>query len=150
MTDLKKKLCGPEFVINGKNVYVDQILIWFNEFPVFFVCVDDDGGYYLAMMLGQDDDTYGYTYYIVESFVDEIQKMMLKQLPMRDVFLLKDHFWKVVSGVTVTEDVVDDLPITEIDRDLLPAPDKYFEASSFDDKNYIRKLAKMLKKTTNK
>ena len=146
MTELKKKLCGPDFVVDGNNLYVDQVLVWFNEFPVFFVCVDDNDGYYLAMMLGRDDESYGYTYYFVESSVNEIQQMMLKQIPIRDTFLNKNHFWRIVGGITVAEDVVEKLPVEEMDQEYLPAPEKYFETTSLDDKNYLKKLAKLLGK----
>lgn len=149
MTELKKKLCGSEFIIDSKNVYIDHILIWFNEYPIFFVCVDDNGQYYLAFMLGFDDDTYNYVYYIAESSTEEIVKLMLKEIPMIDVLLKKEFCWKVTAGVRTDSDVVEKLPIDAVDLEFLPDSKAYFETTSLDDKMYLKKMAKMIEVNKN-
>ena len=52
---MSDQLC---FVIERNRLFMDKGLVYYNEAPIFFVCLDSDGKYYLALCSDLDDLEY--------------------------------------------------------------------------------------------
>ena len=48
---MKKQIC---FNLNGTNLYLDSVFVYFNEIPIFFTCIDTNENhywYYVQMLM---------------------------------------------------------------------------------------------------
>ncbi len=130
---MDRELC---FIINNTNLFLEKILVSFNEFPILFICFDQQNRYYLVL----NTDMERMEYIVINITLQDIYNMLIQRNSIQKTFLNQDCFWKVVSDMDIKNDKVTHLPINEIDLECLPHPDIYYEAESTVDIDYIKEI----------
>ena len=146
MINLKKKLFGPEFLIDGKEVFLDAVLIWNEDFPFFYVCVDKSRKYYPILAIDDPEDNSNLVYYVTDVQIDDIFAMLLRKIPICDAFLNRPHFWKITEGKYREDDIVEKFLTTEINKKHIPSSDVFLEMKSINNKRYLKKIRKIIAK----
>lgn len=124
------------FEIEGKSLFLDQVLIDLNMLPLFFICKDEEGHHYICLCTNYEE----FCYVIVPTNAHEIYKMLNGEVTIRDVFLNKDYFYSVQSYNDLEENKVEKLDIESINKDDLPIEGKYYKIISQSDKEYLEKI----------
>lgn len=130
---MDKLLC---FVLNDNRLFLDKSLVLFNNTPIFFVCTDLGGKYYLVLCI----DTSELKYIVVETSIRTLWQMLSQKITMRNALLSGTAFWSVEAGSSPEDDMVELKDISEIDCDILPSEDAYYQKISNDDAIYIDKI----------
>lgn len=78
------------FEIEGKKLYLDKVLVEYDNSAVFFVCKSGER-YYICLNVDFEDDRY-----IVEEIeMLDLIKMLEGKVPMRDILLKADFFGRL-------------------------------------------------------
>ena len=93
---MNNKVC---FILEGKELYIDEVFVDFNELPIYFSCISDDK-YYLALCCEYDNQNY----VLVESSSKEIVEMLTAKITIRSTFTKKVKHWVVVAGEDITKE----------------------------------------------
>ncbi len=120
------------FNIDGKDIWLDQILIDFNEIPLLFICFDADKNYYAVLCTDIDN----MQYIIVPQRLDNISKMLHQRISMRELFIISKWFWKVQAKDDLSDDVVVKKSIEELDAGILPKESAVFKIFTKDLEDY--------------
>ena len=56
---MKKTLC---FILENKNLYLDKVLVSFNDTPIFYTCLDQNSNYYLVLCTDLNNFNYNFNY----------------------------------------------------------------------------------------
>ena len=131
---MEKELC---FIIENKKLYSDKILVTFNEFPIFFVCKDEDNDYYLVLCRDMEN----LEYILVKSSVQDIYDMLIQKCSIKEAFLKTDFFYEVFGEIDLSSDRVNKLSSDRLDVSFLPNEDIYYEAQDACDIDYIANIA---------
>lgn len=118
----EKILC---FLINDKELYLERILVEYDKIPIFFLCRNEDMRY---LCLCYDIDNL--RYYIVSVSTKNVFNLLHGKTPMRDIFLNRSKYWDISAGQESGKDVVKECPIADLDQDVLPNKNAYYEAPS--------------------
>lgn len=103
--------------------------------PIFFVCHDEKQRY-LALCVDVDELQYFVTMIAPRDMFD----LLHGNLPMRNVILKQNKFWKVISGEEPVDDVVVECSIDDIDCNVLPQENAFFEILTKDIAEYVKKF----------
>lgn len=110
------------FIIEGKHLYLEQVLVDDNGIPVFFLCKSKDQ-YYLALCT----DIHALNYIVVIVSVMDVYHLLHGRIPMRDLILQQTEYWDIVSGEDVSSDQVTKKRMDVLDPALLPEGDAVFQ-----------------------
>ena len=125
-----KELC---FIINKTKIYLEKVLVDFEEVPSFFLC-SDGINYYFSLCSDMDN----YQYMVVKSNIHEVYNLLHSKLPMRDIFInAKEGFWEVFSGNTVEEDRVRKCNLSELSDKWLPKRDAVYQALTDEEVDFL-------------
>ena len=130
---MTNQLC---FIIENKKLFLDKVLVSFNETPIFFVCRDEERNLYLVLC----SDIEELNYIVVKQSLTTIWRMLTKKTSMRAALLDCECFWHVASGVSIEEDRVELLKKSQMDNSILPFEEALFEAIKKEDKQYVDKM----------
>lgn len=131
---MDKEVC---FFINGNTLFLDKVLVSFNDTPIFFVCCDSSNNYYIVLCTDVED----LEYIIVKSSLHSLYQMLSKKIEMRVLFTKACHFWSVKAGDSWESDEVQYLEGKQMDQDDLPYPNAYYEARKKEDIAYVEQIA---------
>lgn len=139
---MSKQLC---FILDNKELYLDKVLVCFNDTPIFFVCIDLNGHFYLVLCTDIDD----LQYVIVNVSKKNLWKMLTKNITMREALLDCKSFWSVKTGEEISSDIVEFKNIADIDYDVLPVDGAMYEEINEDDSIYVDRItSEYLKEVT--
>lgn len=127
-----KELC---FYIDGKELYLEQVLVDYMEVPIFFLC---KGGAQFYLALCTDLDVLDYV--VVKLSVPEVSDLLNGRVSMRDSMLHQEGYWEVISGEEISMDTVKHYPICELDEALLPEEGACFEVLTSGMEGYIKEF----------
>lgn len=130
---MDKQLC---FILDKESIYLDKVLVSFNDIPILFVCCDISKNYYLVLC----SDLEELEYIIVQQSVKNLWSMLTKNITMRTALLSCESFWFVKSGNTIEEDESVTLPKSKIDLEALPLENAMYETISEDDALYVDRI----------
>lgn len=130
---MDKEVC---FFINGNTLFLDKVLVAFNDTPIFFVCYDDDNNYYIALCTDIEE----LEYIIVKCSLQSLYQMLVKKIEMREPFVTASHFWYVKAGTSVENDEVQYLEREHMDLGVLPYPNAFYETRNEKDREYVEKI----------
>lgn len=131
---MDKEVC---FFINGNTLFLDKVLVSFNDTPIFFVCCDSDKKYYIVLCTNMED----LEYIVVSCSPQLLYQMLSKKVEMRKPFISANNFWNIKAGETVENDEVQYLESDKLDLDDLPYPNAFYEARKKDDIEYVERIA---------
>ena len=131
---MEQELC---FCIEGRNLYLEQVLVEYMNIPIFFLCKNNQQ-HYLALCTDMDD----FNYLIIELSTSDLYNLLHGNITMRDVFLKQKEYWEVNSNKTISKDIVSKHKIHDLDHSLLPKKNAYFQGLTEDLKTFIQNLSK--------
>lgn len=131
---MNQELC---FCIEGRNLYLEQVLVEYMNIPIFFLCKNNQQ-HYLVLCTDMDD----FNYLVIELSTSDLYNLLHGNIPMRDVFLKQKEYWEVNSNKTISKDIVSKHEIHHLDNSLLPKENAYFQALTEDLKVFIQNLSK--------
>lgn len=129
---MNSNLC---FRIEGIELYLEQILVDYMDIPIFFLC-KGEGDYYLVLCADID----GLNYIIVKLFMNDVYELLHGGESIRNAILKQNEYWNVISGEEIPLDKVEKLSVSELDVDLLPKENIYFEIVSAKLEDYVKKF----------
>lgn len=127
------------FIIDEKILYLEKVLVDFENIPIFFLCKSYDD-YYVVLCIDFDN----YNYIIVEASLIDIYNLLHGNIPMRDVILKQDYYWKIISGEDLLSDTIERHPMKCIDTSLLPEENARFQVFDSETRKYISEFYKNL------
>lgn len=133
---MNKEKC---FIIDEKILYLEKVLVDFENIPIFFLCKSYDD-YYVVLCVDFDN----YNYIIVEASLIDIYNLLHGNIPMRDVILKQDYYWKIISGEDLLSDTIEKHPMKCINTSLLPEENAYFQVFDSETRKYISEFDKNL------
>lgn len=101
-----------------------ESLVDVNGLPIFYICNDESGCFYIALCYDMDE----LKYIVAPVSRENICEMLTAKITMRDFMKTAACFYEIKVGNTVEEDVVEERTIDKIDEAILPSEDAYFEA----------------------
>lgn len=116
---MNKTLC---FKLNNDELYSDQILVDYNNIPIFFICKGKED-YYLVLCTDCDS----YNYIVVTITTTDIYNLLNQKITIRAVILKQNQYWEVISGDEIEDDIITLKSMNEIDLNCLPADTYYRE-----------------------
>lgn len=131
---MDKEIC---FFINNNTLFLDKVLVSFNDIPIFFVCCDSSNDYYIVLCTNVEN----LEYIIVKSSLHALYQMLSKKIEMRALFTDASHFWNVKAGDTWESDEVQYLEREQMVTADLPYPNAYYEARKTEDTAYVEQIA---------
>ena len=131
---MNKEKC---FIIDEKTLYLEKVLVDFENIPIFFLCKSYDD-YYVVLCVDFDN----YNYIIVEASLIDIYNLLHGNIPMRDVILKQDYYWKIISGEDLLSDTIERHPMKCIDTSLLPEENARFQVFDSETRKYISEFDK--------
>lgn len=129
---MDNKLC---FRIENTELYLEQILVDYMGIPIFFLC-KGEGEYYLVLCTDMDE----LNYIILKSSMNDVYELLHGKESIRNAMLKQKEYWNVISGEEISLDKVEKLSISELDVDLLPKENIYFEIVSAKLEDYVKKF----------
>lgn len=116
----KQLLC---FIIENNKLFLDRILVSFNDTPILFICQDERKNYYLVQCSSLEN----LEYIVEKQNIENLLMLLTKQKSLRSTLLDCDYFWEVKAGNDIKENIVTRKNIAEIDYLILPAEDVFYD-----------------------
>ena len=122
------------FIIDNTELFTEKILVEF-EIPLLFICKDKSNKRYTALCVDSDEEKY----IVVESRIRDIVQMIQNTITMKELFLKAKHgmAWMITAGETVLEDIINIIPISEVDDEDLPVSGSFYEVYNADIHDYV-------------
>ena len=139
---MNKQLC---FKIKNEKLYLEKVLVFFNEIPLFFVCKDEKQQRFLVICTDLEE----FNYLISSINLSDLRNMLIQKCTMRNTFLNGEKFWKVLSGNTIENDVCSKLKKKNIDLSLLPNENAFYKKISKEDETYVQQIESEYLKSLN-
>lgn len=143
--DYQKIMCNfsmnYSFIIEGEKLYVEQILVYHNEIPIFFICCNENKTKrFLALCTNIEKDDYIIVYIDSNTIID----MLKKRITMRDVFYKQQYCWQIFTAENIEDDVIIKIKSNELQDNVLPVKGAFFELSCPEHEKYLLKLEKII------
>ena len=129
---MNKELC---FCIEGIELYLEQVLVDYNNVPIFFVCKGVE--MYYAVLCS---DIEKLSYIVVKISPEDLYKLLHGRMPMREIFISQKKYWEINSGEDIESDEVVYKPVNEMDFSVLPEEGAYFEVLTNEVSSYVEKF----------
>ena len=133
---MEKELC---FIIEGTELYLEQVLVDYNEIPVFYICCSDKG---LYLVLCTDIDKQ--KFYVGKVNLLTISDLFEKDITMREAFLRGKSYWEVDAADQVDDDLVRSICKEQIWTEYLPKEGAFFNVFSEELKEYKKNIQEKL------
>lgn len=133
------------FIIDNTELYTEKVLVEF-EIPLLFICKDKSNKRYTALCVDSDEEKY----LVVESRARDIVQMIQNTITMRELFLKAKNgtSWMITAGATISEDIINITPISEVADEDLPASGSFYEVYNADIHDYVDLLLNRSEKPT--
>lgn len=123
------------FVIDGKELIVEQVLVEYNEAPIYFVCKDEKN-YYIASCIDLEKERY----FVATVELSSLAKMLHGQISMRNFLLHSKEYWDVIVGKDISQDLVVRKTIAEVCLDDLPYENAFFTVATKEIERFVEKV----------
>ena len=130
--NMANELC---FIINNIELRMEQILVEFDDAPIFYLC-KGNGQLYLVITKDMDVEEY----LIVKISERELSDMLHGKVSMRQAILEQKRYWDVKTGDEIADDEVTEHDIADIPQEVLPYEDACYEVVSDNVKSYLQIL----------
>ncbi len=110
------------FIIDGRELFLDKVLVEFDETPVFFVC-KNKSSYFIALNIDLNEERY----ILSRISLNGLSKMLHGKITMRELVLQSDKYWDIMAGEELDKDTVCEKSIEEIPLELLPYEGAYLK-----------------------
>lgn len=127
------------FVIDGKELILDKVLVEFNEAPLFFVC-KFESNYFISSCVDIENERY----IVAKIGLSNLSKMLHRKVTMRNLILQANVFWDITVGEDVSKDIVIEKNMESILLDELPYEGEYLTLATKDLNEYAEKIDSIL------
>lgn len=127
------------FNIRGKELLLDQVLVEFNEMPIFFACKCEEQ-YFISSCADMENERY----LVAQIDLKNLSEMLHGKLAMRELILSGYDFWDITVGEDITKDVVIEKNVNNISVDELPFEGTYLKLATKDLENYAKRIDEIL------
>lgn len=129
---MNKELC---FIIEGKELYLEKVLVSFQEVPIFFLCKNSKD-YYIALCVDVDKLNYVVTRLSIKDVFDLLHGI----IPMRNAITQQEAYWYIESQEDIKSDTVEKRQMYTLDITILPQVNAYFEILTPDMEKYVQQF----------
>lgn len=129
---MNKELC---FIIEGKELYLEKVLVSFQEVPIFFLCKNNKD-YYIALCVDVDKLNYVVTRLSIKDVFDLLHGI----IPMRNAITQQEAYWYIESQEDIKSDTVEKRQMYTLDITILPQVNVYFEILTPDMEKYVQQF----------
>lgn len=128
------------FTINGISLYIEKVLLFFQEIPLLFICIDNKGNRYFCLCRDTDIGTH----LICRINTDTLLKYLKSEISFTDMYESTDTFYKVEVGEKedFSDDIITEIKSNKIKDSIIYEGEVYFDAYLEYQKQYIRQLEK--------
>ena len=123
------------FLIDGEELYLEQVLIDYNDIPIFYICKSPQNHFVILCT-----DVEDVRYIIVKTSLHDVSKMLHGKLAMRDIITKQTVFWEVFPGDSIQDDIVERKDMSEMKKDELPYEDACYCVATEEMKEYLEKI----------
>ena len=127
------------FVLQDKELYLDEVFVYFNNLPIYFSCISNNQ-YYLCLCCDYDNQNY----VVVESSAKEIVEMLKGKITMRSAFTCKPQHWIVFSGEDTSLDEITLISAPYLEADVLPKEGAKYTVATEKVKQYLSRIEREL------
>lgn len=124
------------FIINSREIYLEKVLVSFNETPMLFVCRAANNIPFAALCT----DLEQLSYLIAQTTDRDVSDLVSGKIPMRDIFTNAEYLWSVETSDIIEHDVVRAVKHEELDESVLPLAGALYEIVSNDIELYKSKI----------
>lgn len=126
------------FTISGTSLYIEKVLLFFQEIPLLFVCIDDKGNRYFCFC----QDTDKGTHLICKVSIDTLLRYLKSEISFTDMYESTDVFYKVEVGEKedFSDDIITEIKSNKIKDNIIYGGEVYFDAYLDYQKQYIMQL----------
>lgn len=129
---MNKELC---FIIEVKELYLEKVLVSFQEVPIFFLCKNSKD-YYIALCVDVDKLNYVVTRLSIKDVFDLLHGI----IPMRNAITQQEAYWYIESQEDIKSDTVEKRQMYTLDITILPQVNAYFEILTPDMEKYVQQF----------
>ena len=129
---MNKELC---FIIEGKELYLEKVLVSFQEVPIFFLCKNNKD-YNIALCVDVDKLNYVVTRLSIKDVFDLLHGI----IPMRNAITQQEAYWYIESQEDIKSDTVEKRQMYTLDITILPQVNEYFEILTPDMEKYVQQF----------
>ena len=129
---MNKELC---FIIEGKELYLEKVLVSFQEVPIFFLCKNNKD-YYIALCVDVDKLNYVVTRLSIKDVFDLLHGI----IPMRNAITQQEAYWYIESQEDIKSDTVEKRQMYTLGITILPQVNAYFEILTPDMEKYVQQF----------
>lgn len=126
---MNKELC---FIIDGIELYMEKVLVDYLDIPIFFLCKDKNE-YFIVLCYDIDN----LSYIVVKVSMVDVWNLLHGRIPMRDVITKQKEFWKVISRNDISDDIIMQYSMEQIDHDILPESGVCYNAITEDEIQFV-------------
>lgn len=126
------------FTINDNELYLVLNLVDFNGIPLYFICKDNTGQYYICLCYDINYEKY----IIVKTDIDRIYKLLTQNITMRDIIIMESEFLDV--SILGEEDICSLKDMKDINFDILPDKNSYFNITN---EHFLEEFLNEIKET---
>ena len=109
---MNNELC---FKIENNDLYLEQVLVDYDNIPIFFLCKGKEKNY-LSLCVDYEN----YNYIVVEISLFDIYDLLHGNISMRNSILKHKEYWMVFSGEDIEHDIVEYHLMNDIEQNCLP------------------------------
>ncbi len=130
---MDQELC---FCLNGVDLWREHLLVTYNHVPIYFLCKDQDGAFYIALNCDIDQDDY----IVAKVSPQDVLDLLEGTLSMAGIILKQSHFWAISAGDNPEDDHCEERSMHLIPHEDLPDADGYLWKDDPDNLAYRKKL----------
>lgn len=131
---MNKELC---FQIDSEDLYLEQTLVEYMGIPIFFLCKSKQN-YFISLCT----DIEQLNYIVSKLTLSDVHDLLHGTIPMRDVFLKQKSYWSVISGDSISSDIVNKHHDIKLYDSYLPEKDAYFKVLTHEIESYVKQFDK--------
>lgn len=126
------------FTINGIPLYIEKVLLFFQEIPFLFVCIDDKGNRHFCLCRDTDIGTH----LICKVTTDTLLKYLKSEISFTDMYESAYIFYRVEVGEKedFSDDIITEIRSNKIKDNIIYEGEVYFDAYLDYQKQYIGQL----------
>ncbi len=129
------------FLIEKNTICLEQVLVDFHGAPIFFLCQDQQGRYYIALCY----DTEDWKYLVVRTSDVSVFHLLHQESTIRKTMLEQPQYWLVTAGETPAEDLIELHEIVDIDAEILPEEGVCWQALTKDTQEFVEHFDKVFR-----
>lgn len=133
---MNKKIC---FILDGNELFVDEVFVDFNNLPIYFSCTSGEQ-YYLALCCEYENQDY----ILVESSAKEIVEMLTARITIRSTIVKKAKHWVIIAGEDVSSDQISLINEPYFNEDILPKEGAKYTIVTEKVSQYLKRIEKEL------